>query len=64
MVGPAFVNPSGIAVEENGSLVVVDYGLDAVVRVHPETGDRTIISNNEMGMGIGPDFLNPSLALR
>ena len=54
--GPAFMDPSGIAVEDDGSLVVVDYGLDAVVRVDPETGNRMIISDNEMGMGSGPAF--------
>ena len=48
--GTAFVAPFGIAVEADGSLVVVDSGLDAVVRVDLTTdnmGDRTIISNNE-----------------
>ena len=28
-------------------------GLDAVVRVDPTTGNRMIISDNEMGMGSG-----------
>ena len=50
-IGISFSLPRGIAVEENGSLVVVDSGEDTVVRVDPETGDRTIISDNEMGMG-------------
>ena len=57
-MGPVWELPRGIAVEENGSLVVVDSVLDTVVRVDPETGDRTIISDNEMG--IVPAFVNPS----
>ena len=42
--GPGFDVPRGIAVKDDGSLVVIDEGLDAVVGVDPETGDRTIIS--------------------
>jgi DNA-binding beta-propeller fold protein YncE len=42
--GPLFVNPDGIAVEADGSLIVVDTSLGAVVRVDPPTGDRTLIS--------------------
>ena len=49
--GPAFVSPRGIAVEADGSLVVVDLGLDAVVRVDPVSGDRTIISDASTGSG-------------
>ena len=57
-MGPAFMNPSGIAVEPDGSLVVVDSVLKAVVRVNKD-GDRTIISDNEMGKGSGLDFMDP-----
>ena len=54
----ALVAPSGIAVvEADGSLVVVDNGLDAVVRVDPASGDRTIISDADMGDG--PGFVAP-----
>jgi len=49
--GPGFVQPRGIAVEANGSLVVVDFGLEAVVRVDPSSGDRTIISDASIGSG-------------
>ena len=56
-VGLAFTNLRGIAVEDDGSLVVVDRQDDVVGRVDPETGDRMIISDNEMGMG--PDFMDP-----
>ena len=55
--GPAFMSPFGIAVEADGSLVVVDSVLKAVVRVDPTTGNRMIISDNEMGMG--PAFMSP-----
>jgi len=49
--GPGFVTPRGIAVEADGSLVVVDLGLQAVVRVDPVSGDRTIISDASTGSG-------------
>ncbi len=49
--GPGFVSPRGIAVEADGSLVVVDSGLEAVVRVDPVSGDRTIISDASIGSG-------------
>ena len=55
--GPDFATPRGIAVQDDGSLVVVDSGLASVVRVDRKTGERTIISDNEMGMG--PDFVSP-----
>jgi sugar lactone lactonase YvrE len=42
--GPLFVYPEDIAVEANGSLIVVDSSLKAVVRVDPFTGNRTLIS--------------------
>ena len=50
--GPAFVSPFDIAVEADGSLVVVDFGLDALVRIDPVSGNRTIIS--DPGTGSGP----------
>jgi DNA-binding beta-propeller fold protein YncE len=42
--GPLLVLPRDIAVEANGSLIVVDTSLVAVVRVNPLTGNRTLIS--------------------
>jgi hypothetical protein len=52
--GPAFSNPWGIAVEPDGNLVVLDGGIDAVFRVDPDTGDRTIISQaGTAGDGVG-----------
>ncbi len=56
-IGAGFVNPYGVAVEADGSLVVVDIGLDAVVRVDPVTGDRTILSDDSTGTGTG--FVTP-----
>jgi sugar lactone lactonase YvrE len=49
--GPGFKAPLGIAVEADGSLVVTDIDLRAVVRVDPTSGDRTIISDNTTGTG-------------
>ena len=60
--GPSFSFPQddflvGIAVEANGQLVVADAGGDAVVRVDPISGNRTIISGTSRGSG--PPFINP-----
>jgi len=55
--GPGFVTPRGIAVESDGSLMVVDFGLEAVVRVDQVSGDRTIISDTSIGSG--PGFESP-----
>ena len=49
--GPGFVAPFGIAVEADGSLVVVDIDLESVVRVDQVSGDRTIISDASTGSG-------------
>ncbi len=51
--GPGFVTPVGIALEADGSLVVTDSGLEAVVRVDQVSGDRTIISDASTGSGPG-----------
>ncbi len=42
--GPLLASPEIIAIEADGDLVVVDRGLNAIVRINPLTGDRTIIS--------------------
>ena len=49
-------------VEIDGSLVVIDFGLEAVIRVDPVSGDRTIISDE--GTGSGPGFVGPRVASR
>ena len=55
--GPSFQSVADMALEANGSLVVVDNGLDAVIRVDPVSGDRSIISARTRG--IGPNFISP-----
>ena len=57
--GPALSFPVSIAVEASGDLVVLDFGLDAVLRVDPVTGDRTIVSD-DAGTGAGPAFSLPT----
>jgi hypothetical protein len=47
------VYPVSIAVEVSGDLAVIDAFLQAVVRVDPVTGDRTILSE-----GPSPGFLS------
>ena len=39
--GTPLVSPVGVAVEPGGAWVVTDFGLDAVVRIDPATGDPT-----------------------
>jgi hypothetical protein len=39
--------PRDIAVESDGSLVVVDEGIDAVVRIDPATGELTTVSDEQ-----------------
>ena len=62
MMFPAVVPLLGfvraIAVEANGQLVVVDSNLDAVLRVDPLTGNRTIVSDAATGRGTA--FVNPT----
>lgn len=46
--GPNFRRAYGIAREADGSFVVSDIELQALFRVNPETGDRTIISGSDL----------------
>jgi glucose/arabinose dehydrogenase len=55
--GMYFKRPFGIAVEAYGQLVVTDLVLDAVVRVDPVSGNRSILSDNSTGSG--PGFKTP-----
>ena len=55
--GPDFSNPLGLAIEADGSLVVIDAGRDAVLRVDPISGNRSIVSDDDTGNG--PYFSNP-----
>nr|CBH38996.1 hypothetical protein containing NHL repeats [uncultured archaeon] len=49
--GMCFKRPVGIAVEADGQLVVTDLVLDAVIRVDPVSGNRTVVSDNSTGSG-------------
>jgi hypothetical protein len=57
VIGPDFEELFGIAVEADGSLVVVDAVLDAVVRVDAVVGFGTIVS--DASIVSGPDFEEP-----
>src|SRR5262245_50104301 len=50
--GPALVVPMGIAVEEDGHVLVLDGFSRAVLRVDPVTGDRTVVIDNDPGRGV------------
>ena len=47
--------PRGIVLDDNGRILVSDVGLNAVVRIDPLTGDRTIVSKPFVA-GSGPGF--------
>ena len=51
--GGFFVDPSGIALEADGHILVADPGANAIIRVDPVTGVQTIVSS-------GGDFLFPT----
>jgi sugar lactone lactonase YvrE len=53
--GPALVNPTAIAVEAAGTLVVVDTG--RMLRIDPVSGDRVLVSGD--GLGSGPALVHP-----
>jgi hypothetical protein len=64
--GEEFADPSGIAVESNGDIVVVDpgaiSGAGGVIRVDPGSGDQTIVSWDWMfadpsGIAVGSLFV-------
>jgi sugar lactone lactonase YvrE len=60
--GPDFADPSGLAVEANGDILVADEnafgGTGGVIRVDPATGARTTVSANGAPPG-GPVFSGP-----
>jgi sugar lactone lactonase YvrE len=53
--GPALVDPTAIAVEAAGTLVVVDTG--RMLRIDPVSGDRVLVSGD--GLGSGPALVHP-----
>ena len=55
--GPSFVDPSGLAVDSAGRIVVADASA-VVIRVDPVSGVRTAVSQNAAPAG-GPSFDNP-----
>lgn len=56
--GPTFRNPKAIALETQGTVLVIDQGLRAVIRVDPRNGDRTLVSGPSVGSG--PDLVGPN----
>jgi len=60
--GPSFVDPEGIAVTADGSILVTDQtafgGGGGVIRVDPATGARTAVSENSAPAG-EPSFADP-----
>src|SRR5262249_48990252 len=52
-----FISPLALAAEADGALLVVDTVLQAVVRVDPHSGERTLVSGR--GRGSGSPFLTP-----
>ncbi len=63
--GLPFHQPTSVAIEADGHLVVLDSiardGVDTIVRVEPFTGDRSIISDSITGSG--PLFSGLSIAV-
>ena len=61
--GPSFGDPSGIAIDRNGDLLIADRSAFAdstggVIRVDRDTGVRTAVSHNAAPTG-GPSFAEP-----
>jgi sugar lactone lactonase YvrE len=61
--GPPLKSPQGIAVEKSGTLVVVDSFLQAVIRIDPDNGNRTVVSRGSetvsSSIGSGPPLKSP-----
>ena len=55
--GPDFTNPTGVAIEPDGDVIVSNLGSSTIFRVDPATGDRTIVSSSAVGSG--PAFSTP-----
>jgi sugar lactone lactonase YvrE len=43
-IGPEFIDPSGIAIESSGDILVIDWILGSVFRIDATSGDRTVVS--------------------
>ena len=59
--GPSFVSPGGIGTASDGTILLADSGLNAVLQIDPLTGNRTILS--DATHGTGPSFSNPQFLL-
>ena len=62
--GPRFVDAFGVALDRDGSVLVTDAELDALLRVDPASGDRTLLSGCadapcSSALGAGPGFAEP-----
>jgi sugar lactone lactonase YvrE len=57
--GPRLSDPTGVAVEANATIVIVEgtLGRQAVVRIDPVSGHRTVVSSDTTGSG--PLFSDP-----
>ena len=65
-IGPVHFSPTALAIEADGSLVVVadepgwfDAVASALVRIDPVSGDRTVFSYNVVGIGIEDEIEVP-----
>jgi len=50
--GPELIDPFGILVDQDGSVIVSDASAGRIIRIDPRTGNREIISGT--GVGAGP----------
>ncbi|HEX5067842.1 MAG TPA: NHL repeat-containing protein [Myxococcota bacterium] len=56
--GGLLSRPIGVAVDGSGDLIVVDNGVNAVIRIDPDTGIQSLVSEapvNPVGVAIHPD---------
>ena len=43
--------PAGLALDSDGTILVIEPGRDRVLRIDPVTGDRVVVSSAEVGEG-------------
>jgi len=53
LVASGLSKPEGMAVYHDGSLLVVESGLRQLIRIDPDTGDKTIVADN-LAIGVSP----------
>lgn len=60
--GRPFLSPFEVVVESSGQILVTDYLVDALIRVDPLSGNRSVISGDPFGdnVGSGPDMNGPA----